>query len=201
MRHAFNRIARNLVWCIAASMPWRVVPAHAAEPTTLEQQPSQRVQPKRFRFNLGVRGFMMPGAGLVGGFGLGLDASYSVMPNLAVGVTANSFLIDQGADPQYCSRCVTSGNSEQLFAEGRLWPLLVFTPYARLGMGHAHLEGQEVSSIPYAENRFAVSGELGAELHYAYLSVRTFGFHLRALGSPLDESAFFGIGVQLGARM
>ncbi len=201
MRRAFNRIARNLAWCIAANLPWRVVPAYAAEPTTLGPQPSRREQPKLFPFNLGVRGFMMPSAGFVGGLGLGLDASYAVMPNLAVGATVNKLFVDQGADPQYCSRCVTGGNSEQLFAEGRLWPLSVFTPYTRLGMGHAHLEGQEVSSIPYAENRFAVSGELGAELHYAYLSVRVFGLHLRALGSPLDESAFFGVGAQLGVRL
>lgn len=157
-------------------------------------------EPHQYPFAIGLRAIMMPGAA-IGGFGVGFDAGYSVLPNLAIGVTATRFFVDQGADPQYCERCVRTGSTALLFAEGRLWPEKLLTPYARLGMGHTRLEGQVISPFNHVEDRLAVSAELGAEFHYKIASVRGFGFHYQPLGSPLDDTLLMGFGLQLGVRL
>jgi hypothetical protein len=143
----------------------------------------------------------MPWSGFVGGLGLGLDVAYSIRPELAVGATANLFTVDQGADPEYCSRCVRGGNSELAFVEGRLWAKGLVSPYARLGLGHARLAGQKIAMQHFEEDRATLGAELGAELHYKALSIRGLVFHLQPLGSALDDDALLGFGVQLGVRL
>lgn len=170
--------------------------AAAEQPATDAGEPTQA-----YPLSLGARAFMLPPTGFVGGAGLGLDVSYSLIPNFAVGATATWFFVDQGAEPQYCSRCVTSGNSELLFGEGRLWPQRYVTPYGRFNAGLTHLAGQKVELTAYDENRFAVGAELGVELHYKMLSARAFGFHLQPVASSLDESPLLGFGAQVGVRI
>lgn len=193
MSRPFPSCLLRLVLFVVIALPAAVAHAQTAAASTKDSDP--------YPLSIGARAFMMPPAGFVGGFGVGLDASYSVVPNFAFGANAATFFVDQGADPDYCSRCVTSGNSELLFAEGRLWPSGYVTPYARLGLGHAHLAGQKVSPTHYEEDRVTLGAELGAELHYKALSIRALAFHWQPLGSALDNDALLGFGVQLGVRL
>lgn len=171
--------------------------APSALPQAADAQPHSNPYP----LSLGARGIMMPNAGFVGGLGLGLDASYSIVPNFAVGATVLSFFVDQGADPDYCGPCVTRGSSELLYGEGRLLPESLVTPYLRVEIGRAHLEGQRVAPQHYSENSATIGAELGAELHYKVLALRGFGFHLQPIASSLDSSELFGFGAQLGVRI
>jgi hypothetical protein len=123
------------------------------------------------------------------------------MPNLAVGAQHVVFAVDQGADPQYCERCIRSGSSTFGFAEARYWPEGWATPYARLGLGWSHLRGQRVEyEEGYTEDNLSLLGEVGLDLHYRWASLRLFAFDHVITGSELDEDAFIGGGVQLGAR-
>ena len=149
---------------------------------------------------LGGRAFIAPSLG-VGAMGWGLDETYSVIPNLAIGGQYLSYVVDQGADPQHCERCITDGKSALVFAEGRLWPHRFFTPYARVGGGLSFVNGNRVSGeTGYGETDATLLAEGGVELHHRWFSSRVFGFQLATLGSKLDRDAFRGVGVQLGAR-
>jgi hypothetical protein len=161
---------------------------------------SKAVAREAFPVSVGFRTFIAPSLG-IGGLGGGLDVAYSVRPELAVGAQYFGFFVDQGADPDYCERCIRSGSVGVVSAEGRLWPNLFVTPYARAGLGLAHLGGQRIAQERgYTENIPALHGELGFELHYRWASLRAFGFHLAALGSELDSDPFNAFGAQLGAR-
>ncbi|MFZ5889759.1 MAG: hypothetical protein ACOY0T_01710 [Myxococcota bacterium] len=150
--------------------------------------------------SLGGRAFIVPTLG-AGALGWGLDEAYSLIPNLAVGGQYLSYLVDQGADPQYCQRCIWDGKAALAFAEGRLWPKLWFTPYVRAGGGLSFINGQRFAyENAYAETDFTLLAEAGAELHHRWFSARVYGFHLAILRSELDRDPFTGLGTQLGAR-
>jgi len=153
-----------------------------------------------YPWSAAARAMIVPTVG-IGGLGVGLDASYSLIPNLAVGAQHVVFVADQGADPQYCERCIRSGSSTFAFAEARYWPEGWATPYARLGLGWSHLRGQRVEyEEGYTEDDLSLLGEVGLDLHYRWVSLRLFAFDHVITGSALDKDAFIGGGVQLGAR-
>lgn len=153
-----------------------------------------------YPWSAGVRAFYAPGTG-IGGKGVALDVAYSVLPYLAVGAQHLQFAVDQGADPQYCVRCIRSGHATFAFAEGRYWPQGWVTPYARLGAGLSHLRGQRVEyELGYTEDDLGLLAEAGLEWHYRFLSLRTFAFDQIILGTELDRDPFLAVGVELGAR-
>jgi hypothetical protein len=174
--------------------------APAADAPEVPVQDSEARDREAYPVSVGFRTFIAPGLG-VGGLGGGLDVAYSIRPELAVGAQYIGFFVDQGADPDYCERCIRSGSVGVVSAEGRLWPNLFVTPYARAGVGLSHLAGQRVAQERgYTENVPALQGELGLELHYRWASLRAFGFHLAALGSELGGDPFNAFGAELGAR-
>jgi hypothetical protein len=153
-----------------------------------------------YPWSVGARAFIAPTVG-IGGMGVALDVTYSVLPYLAVGAQHLVFVVDQGADPQYCERCIRSGNATFVFAEGRYWSRGWVTPYARIGAGLSHLHGQRVQhELDYTEDDLGVLAEAGIEWHYRFLSLRTFAFDQVILGSELDQDPFLALGAQLGAR-
>lgn len=171
------------------------VPADSA--WTPERSPSAS---EPYPWSVGARAFIAPPLGIAG-LGAGLDLAYSLLPNLAVGGQYLGFTVDQGADPDYCEHCIRSGSAALAFAEGRLWPRAWATPYARLGLGLAHLKGQRFAyDRDYKEDDLAFAGEAGLDLHYRGLSVRVFAFQLAIPSTKLDQDPFAGFGVQLGAR-
>lgn len=170
--------------------------AHAAE---LESAPPPPREPRPL--SVGLRALYAPTLA-VGGVGYGLDAAYSLLPELAVGAQHLRYKVDQGADPQYCAHCILDGSSTLAFAEGRLVPQLWVTPYARLGLGWSHLHGQRFSyDRDHREDRLTLLGEVGVELHYRWASLRAYGFDLLPVGTELDADPFAGFGLQLGARL
>jgi hypothetical protein len=151
-------------------------------------------------WSAGARAFIVPPLGIAG-LGAGLDLAYSLLPNLALGAQYLGFTVDQGADPQYCEHCIYSGSAAFAFAEGRLWPSAWATPYARFGLGLAHLSGQRFAyDRDYKEDELAFAGEAGLELHHGVFSVRAFAFQLAIPNTELDQDPFAGFGAQLGAR-
>jgi hypothetical protein len=194
---------RALLVSAAFTVPCRIAAADggpAADASDTPAGESEALTREAYPVSAGFRTFIAPGLG-IGGLGGGLDVAYSLRPELAVGAQYFGFFVDQGADPDYCERCIRSGSAAVVSAEGRLWPNLFVTPYARAGVGLAHLAGQRVAQEQdYAEDVPALQGELGLELHYRWASLRAFGFHLAALGSDLDSEPFNAFGAQLGAR-
>lgn len=181
-------------------------PHEPAEPSTTSIEKSAAINDRErsaadpYPFSLGLRGFIFPGLGIAG-FGAGLDAAYSVLPYLAMGGQVLTYAADQGADPQYCAGCVYSGKSALIFAEGRLWPNLWVTPYARAGAGLSLLKGQRFAyDDGYSETDFSLVAEAGLDLHYRWLSLRVFASHLTILGGKLDDDPFGHVGIQLGTR-
>lgn len=180
------------------------LPAHAETPPVADrvEAPSDPTALRNaYPLSVGARSFIAPGFGIAG-FGVGFDLAYSLKENLAVGAQHLEYLVDQGADPQYCERCVRNGRTTLAFVEGRLFPEAIVTPYARLGLGLSHVAGQLVSGQEgYTENNFSVAPELGLELHYYWASIRAFAFGVASPTSELDADPFVGYGVQLGARL
>lgn len=184
------------------------LPAHAESQAEsppsrdhIEASSSATTPAETYPLSVGARSFIAPGFG-IGALGVGFDAAYSVIPELALGAQHLEYLVDQGADPHYCERCVRSGRTTLAFAEGRLLPASLITPYARLGLGLSHVTGQLVAlEEGYVENNFSLAGELGIELHYRWAAIRAFAFDVVSPGTELDEDAFVGYGVQLGARL
>lgn len=165
-----------------------------------EPSPAAQSQRERYPLSVGARAFIAPPLGIAG-LGAGLDVAYSVLPYLAVGGQYLTFAVDQGADPDYCERCIRTGSGALAFAEGRLWASGWATPYARLGLGLLHLNGQRVAyDRNYSEDDLALAGELGLELHYRAASLRVFAFQLAILDTQLDSDPFAGFGAQLGVR-
>jgi|GEM_PF-3418632 len=199
--HRFTAPALSLLTiCFALALSHTTL----AEPSEIDggraSSAATRASAETRPFSIGARAALVPTVG-VAGFVLGLDAAYSVIPNLAVGAQYLAFDVDQGADPQYCRRCIHSGNSSFVFAEGRLWPHTWVTPYARFGGGLSHLKGQRFEHDEgYTENDFTLLAEAGLELHYGPASLRMFAFDHEITGSLLDEGAFRGFGAQLGVR-
>lgn len=153
-----------------------------------------------FPWSVGARVFYLPAAG-VAGLGAGLDLALSVLPNVAVGLQYLAFMVDHGADPHYCARCIRGGSSAFAFAEGRYWPQGWATPYARLGAGWSHLNGQRVEyDEGYTEVDVSLLAEAGLELHYRWVSCRALAFDHVILKTELDGDPLIGGGVQLGAR-
>lgn len=153
-----------------------------------------------YPWSVGARAFIVPPLGIAG-FGAGLDVAYSLLPYLAVGAQYLSFAVDQGADPDYCERCIRSGRGGLAFAEGRLWAGRWTTPYARAGVGLAQLSGQRLAyDRGYGEDQLALGAEVGLDLHYRAASLRVFAFHLAVPGTALDADPFTGFGAQLGVR-
>lgn len=151
-------------------------------------------------FNLGGRAFMAPTLG-VGALGVGLDETYSVLPNLALGGQYVAYVVDQGADPQYCERCIRDGKAALVFAEGRLWPENWATPYVRAGGGLSFVNGQRKAyDSGYGETDATLLAEAGLELRSRWFSARAFGFRHEILGSKLDRDETMGFGTQLGVR-
>ena len=151
-------------------------------------------------FNLGGRAFMLPTLG-IGALGVGLDETYSVLPNLALGGQYVAYAVDQGADSQDCERCILDGKAALVFAEGRLWPELWATPYARVGGGLSFVNGQRKAyDSGYGETDATLLAEAGVELHFHWFSARAFGFRHEVLGSKLDRDEMMGFGTQLGVR-
>lgn len=171
------------------------VPADAGSLAAVS--PAQR---GAYRWSAGARAFIAPPLG-VAGLGAGLDLAYSVLPNLALGAQYLGFTVDQGADPEYCEHCIRAGTAAFAFAEGRLWPRAWATPYARFGLGLAHLSGQRFAyDRDHKEDDLALAGEAGLELHHGVFSVRVFAFQLVIPSTELDQDPFAGFGAQLGAR-
>lgn len=161
---------------------------------------NSRVEREPYPLSVGARAFIAPPLGIAG-VGAGLDVAYSLLPNLALGGQYLTFAVDQGADPDYCERCIRTGSGALAFAEGRLWPHGSATPYARFGVGVLHLEGQRFAyDRGYSEDELALAGELGLDLHYRAVSLRTFAFQLAVPNTQLDSDLFAGFGAQLGAR-
>ena len=151
-----------------------------------------------YPFAVGLRAFFAPGNS---GKGIGLDAAYSWAPHWAIGAQHVEFVMDQGADPQYCERCIRAGSSTFVFVEGRPWPEAWARPYARLGAGRSHLHGQRFrNDSGYTENDFTLLAEVGVELHSRWASFGAYGFDMMILGTELDRDPFYGLGFQLGAR-
>jgi hypothetical protein len=142
---------------------------------------------------------MLP-IGVTAGFGLGVEASWSVLPRIAIGAQVNAFYVDQGADSDYCTRCVRRGNTELLFAEARLWPEATMTPFVRLGFGRAYLEGQNADSEDYGAAHGSFEWEMGPEFHFRFISARAFVFQLLPIGNSLNGEPIIGYGTELGAR-
>lgn len=180
-----------------------VIPARPAlaDMGPLDERPqAAAVEREPYPFSVGLRSFIAPGLGITG-MGAGLDVAYSVRPELALAAQHLQFVVDQGADPHYCARCIRSGNATLASAEGRLWSSAVVTPYARAGVGFAHLRGQRFEyDRDYVENDAVLGGEIGVDLHYRWASLRLFGFHLAMLGTELDSDPFTGAGAQIGGR-
>jgi hypothetical protein len=189
----------------AAAAEFRSDPFASSSPSTLRagegsEAFASRVQRGANPWSAGARAFIAPPLGIAG-LGAGLDLAYSVLPNLALGAQYLGFTVDQGADPQYCERCIHTGNAAFAFAEGRLWPSAWATPYARFGLGLAHLSGQRFAyDRDYKEDELAFAGEAGLELHHGVFSVRAFAFQLAIPSTELDRDPFAGFGAQLGAR-
>ncbi|HWA73220.1 MAG TPA: hypothetical protein VG937_12815 [Polyangiaceae bacterium] len=178
-----------------SNSPEAAVPADVASPAV-----TSRAQREAYPWSAGARAFIAPPLGIAG-LGAGLDLAYSVLPNLALGAQYLAFTVDQGADPDYCEHCIRTGNAAFAFAEGRLWPSAWATPYARLGLGLAHLNGQRFAyDRDYEEDDLALAGEAGLELHHRVFSVRVFAFQLAIPSTELDKDPFAGFGAQLGAR-
>lgn len=153
-----------------------------------------------YPWSLAARAFVAPSAGM-GGMGLGVDVAYSVIPLIAVGAQYVAFMVDQGADPHYCERCIRSGSSTFAFGELRVWAHGWATPYARLGAGMSHLLGQrEALEEGYTENNLSSLAELGVDLHYRMASLRLFAFDHAFAESKLNADSFQGGGAQLGVR-
>jgi hypothetical protein len=176
-------------------------PAFASEDADVSADPTDDESPtERYPWSAGARAFYAPSVGIAG-MGAAIDVAYSVLPYLAVGAQHLVFVVDQGADPQYCERCIGSGNATFAFAEGRYWSRGWVTPYARIGAGLSHLHGQRVQyELGYKENNLGLLAEAGIEWHYRFLSLRTFAFDQIILGSELDQDPFLALGAQLGAR-
>ncbi len=176
--------------------------ASPAAPTEAATEASTPSGPERERYPLsvGARAFIAPPLGIAG-LGAGLDIAYSLLPYLAIGGQYLTFAVDQGADPDYCVRCIRSGSGGLAFAEGRLWSRGWATPYARFGVGVMHLNGQRFAyDRNYGEDDLALGGELGLELHHRAASLRAFAFQLAIPNTQLDSDLFAGFGAQLGAR-
>lgn len=153
-----------------------------------------------YPWSVGARGFWVPTLGIAG-MGIGFDGTYSVFPELAFGAQHLRSVVDQF---EHCSRCIHSGQTTLAFGELRFFPRSWITPYARLGAGLSHLRGErdglglEATDL---ENDLTVLGEIGAEFHYRWASLRVYGFDLGIVGSELDEDRFAGYGLQLGVRL
>jgi len=174
-------------------------PAAPAEAATEASTPAG-AERERYPLSVGARAFIAPPLGIAG-LGAGLDVAYSLLPYLAIGGQYLTFAVDQGADPDYCERCIRSGTGGLAFAEGRLWSRGWATPYARFGVGVVHLNGQRFAyDRNYGEDDLALAGELGLELHYRAASLRAFAFQLAIPNTQLDSDVFAGFGAQLGAR-
>jgi hypothetical protein len=186
---------------IAAADTGAPVDAAGAADTVEAPAPSSRASNREaFPLSAGFRTFTAPGLG-VAGLGGGFDVAYSLRPELAVSAQYFGFFVDQGADPDYCERCIRSGSAGMVSAEGRLLPKAIVTPYGRAGFGLVHLAGQRAAyERGYTENDAALQGEVGVELHYRWASLRLFGFHLAMLGSELDADPFNAFGAQISGR-
>ncbi|HET9929217.1 MAG TPA: hypothetical protein VFQ35_00955 [Polyangiaceae bacterium] len=204
----------SLSTCLTASFAHAAVGADAAVPANVAtsapdartdgEQVGANAKPESSRaaesFNLGGRAFMAPTLG-VGALGVGFDETYSVLPNLALGGQYVAYVVDQGADPQYCERCILDGKAALVFAEGRLWPEQWATPYARVGGGLSFVNGQRKAyDSGYGETDVTLLAEAGVELHYRWFSARAFGFRHDILGTKLDRDPLMGFGTQLGVR-
>lgn len=186
-RHASARGAESSFVEVGSDSP--------TEPST-----SSRFEREPYPFSVAARAFIAPPLGIAG-LGAGLDAAYSVLPYLAIGGQYLSFAVDQGADPDYCERCIRTGSGALAFVEGRLWSRGWATPYARFGLGLLHLNGQRFAyDRGYSEDTLTLASELGLDLHYRAASLRVFAFQLAPPNSELDRDLFAGFGAQLGAR-
>lgn len=166
-----------------------------SEPST-----RSRFEGEPYPFSVAARAFIAPPLGIAG-LGAGLDAAYSVLPYLAIGGQYLTFAVDQGADPDYCERCIRKGSGALAFAEGRLGSRGWATPYARFGLGLLHLSGQRFAyERGYSEDALTLASELGLDLHYRAASLRVFAFQLATPNTELDSDLFAGFGAQLGAR-
>lgn len=187
----------SLLWlpCAYSSVCW----AQETEPTASTTERTVKDAPDPYPVNAGARVMMLP-IGIDAGYGLGLEGSWSVLPRLAVGAQANAFYVKQATEGAHCTKCVERGTFQLVFAEGRLWPEATMTPFARLGVGHAYLEGQGADAREYRESHVAFEWEMGPEFHYRFFSARAFVFQLLPIASPLNREPIIGYGTELGAR-
>ena len=183
-----------LAFLATLATTWPLSRARAAPPTPAAPSPEVSV---------GARAFFAPSTGVAGALGVGLEGAYALIPPLAVGVQATTFYVDQGNDAErLCAHCLFNGTTLLAFAEGRLAPTAVLTPYARAALGVALLEGQVVAGTQAQDSETlpAFGGELGLEVGYRMASLRVFGFETISVGSRLGGNHLAGLGFQVGAR-
>lgn len=100
-------------------------------------------------------------------------------------------------DLEYCERCLDEAQAVVAFVEGRLFPDLFVTPYARVMAGAGHVEGQGRDQERFEGTFGAVGGEAGVDMHGAGLSLRVMVSTV-AFPSADISPGIVGAGMQLG---
>jgi hypothetical protein len=152
--------------------------------------------------SLGLRTIYSPESGY-GGYGLGLDGTYYLHPQLGVGAEVMGFVANYGDEyGRQCGYCVFWGVWGTGFVEGRLFPTFYVSPYARLGAGFGPFKRRDEPHTPQ-EFRItpAFKAETGVDLHYGLASVRGFVFALPLLPNALNDHPIMGFGFQLGVLL
>jgi hypothetical protein len=153
------------------------------------------------RYGAGLRVGASPGTGAGSAFLLSLNLAYSPLALFAVGLDYDIIRVDNGADPGYCTGCLTSGMSWRAFAEVR--PLVEYPvfPFARVSAG---LSMMDLTSQPQSISRigpaFGAAGGVEGRLRPVY--IRLLGFATAQLGSgtPVRGSNHLaGVAVEAGA--
>lgn len=132
----------------------------------------------------------------VGTLSAGVDVWYRPKAAFAVGLEAQAFHVDNGADPQYCSSCIENGRTLTAVAEARLPTDLPVSAFARLGAGAAlvQINGEDVDQPDSDEVVPMLAFAAGPELELAFVFLR-----LRGTATAVGGEAFVGVGAEIGA--
>ncbi len=171
--------------------------AEAADTAGNDGTASSHLPPK---WELGLRAIYAPAPGEDGGFGLGLEGTYYLHPQLGIGAEAMAYVGALGDEyGRQCEYCISNGLWTILFAEGRLFPQFFASPYARLGAGLGWLDQRRERYTP-SDYRLtpAFKGEFGVDLHYGMASLRAFVFDTPLLPTAFNDKPIAGYGLQLG---
>ena len=126
----------------------------------------------------------------------GFDAWYRPWPALAFGLEGQTFMVDNGADPDYCENCIESAGLITAFGELRIPSTFPVSAFVRAGVGPAFVQINQghIGEPDQDEVQPALLLAAGPELTISRVFLRA-----RGTATVLASESFLGYGAEIGA--